>query len=64
MDIKYIKRLTVLGNHLKSIGINQKYPETIIGCSFGSVNLFLGVNGKHYYLFPFVVQELPVLFED
>lgn len=64
MHIKYIKRLTALGNHLKSIEVNQKYSEDIVVHLFGNVNLFLGVNGKHYYLYPFVVQELPVLFEE
>ena len=59
-----IPRLLVLAEHLKSKELNDAYKECRLAYSKNNVNLMIGVNGDCYSLFPFVIQELPVLFSE
>ena len=59
-----IPRLLLLAEHLKSKILNEAYTQCTLAYSKNNVNLMIGVNGELYSLFPFIVQELPVLFSE
>ena len=57
-----IPRMLLLAEHLKSKELNEAYAENRLAYSTNKINLMIGNNGICHFLFPFVVQELPVLF--
>ncbi len=59
-----IPRLLILAEHLKSKELNDAYAGNKLAYSKSKVNLMIGNNGICHFLFPFVVQELPVLFKE
>lgn len=63
-SIESIPRLLLLAEHLRTKALNQAYTRSELAYSKNNINLFFGVNGKCYNLFPFVIQELPNLFEE
>lgn len=59
-----IPRLLLLAEHLKSKKLNELYSRNQLAYSKNKINLMIGLNGQIYNLFPFVVQELSVLFTE
>jgi hypothetical protein len=57
-----IPRLLLLAEHLKSKELQNAYNENKLTYTRNNINLMIGVNGQFYLLFPFVIQELAVLF--
>lgn len=59
-----IPRLLLLAEHLKSKKLNELYSSNQLAYTKNNMNLLIGLSGQIYNLFPFVIQELPVLFEE
>lgn len=62
--LENIPRLLLLAEHLKSKKLNEMYSSNQLAYSKNNINLMIGLNGQIYNLFPFVVQELSVLFTE
>lgn len=62
--IENIPRLLMLAEHLKTKAINQAHALQSMAYSNNQFSLFIGVDGKCYPLFPFVIQELPRLYSE
>ena len=56
-------RMIMLAEHLKSKSFTEKYTILRFAYPDNGLNL-IGFNGKYYYFFPFVLEELPFLFEE
>lgn len=50
--------------HLMSKEVNEKYKGTKIIFSRDGNEFMLGINGVYHQIFPFVVQELPAVFNQ
>lgn len=62
--LENIPRLLLLAEHLRSNKLNEMYSSNQLAYSKNNINLMIGLNGQIYNLFPFVVQELSVLFTE
>lgn len=50
--------------HLESKTLNENYKGCKLLYSKNGVNLILGINGVYHQILPFVVQELPHVFNQ
>ncbi len=58
------KMLLLFAEHLESAAINERYKRTPLLYSSRGLNLTLGINGVYHQLLPFVVEELPSVFNE
>ncbi|MGB3948541.1 MAG: hypothetical protein WBM13_11195 [Bacteroidia bacterium] len=59
-----IPRLLLLAEHLKNEELNEGYKSPELAYSHNTINIFIGMNGKCYPLFPFLIEELPNVFDE
>jgi hypothetical protein len=58
-------RMIMLAEHLKSKAFNEKYTVLkFFPPDDDGLNMIIGVDGVYYNLFPFVLEELPVLYKE
>ncbi len=62
--IENIPRLLLLAEHLKTKALNKAYVQMELAYSSDDVYLIIGADGKCYNFFPFVLIELPKLFDE
>lgn len=57
-------RLLLLADHLKNEALNEGYKSPEFAYSKNHISLLIGMDGKCYPLFPFVIEELPNVFDE